>query len=384
METASHVVAPPTVPESCMLWRADPEVMAEPDPSAGDPHTVLGVDPDTPPEQIRVAAAKAKRAYNPDAYPDAEKRDAREAFYEIVAAERALLDGPPDRETDGRTPPTGIAQSGTRSDEPDTDRGAGSETTEAAETTRTTRTAEATRTTQATEATSTTRTTEATQKTESTSDTTTESTPDTTTEPLCADRPTLSFPDSENRRFSPGDVTCRVVDAAGEPLSGFRLYAERVGGDERVLPADGGRTVTDDTDDTGADVTLALSPGRWRVCADHADGRGVAAPTGDPATTATTDRDSTPTPGQNPTPTPDPVAVTVVPGGTDDDTTVDRRRLDGRARRVVSSLAAAAAVVGVAGVVLSTYLDTLPTVPAAVVGGVVCVAGVVSYLRVLD
>jgi len=340
-----------------MLWRADPEVMAEPDPSAGDPHTVLGVDSDTPPEQIRVAAAKAKRAYNPDAYPDAEKRDAREAFYEIVAAERALLDGPPDRETDGRTPPTGIAQSGTRSDEPDTDRGAGSETTQAAE---------------------------ATQKTESTPDTTTESTSDTTTEPLCADRPTLSFPDSESRRFSPGDVTCRVVAAAGEPLSGFRLYAERVGGDERVLPVDGGRTVADDTDETGVGVTLALSPGRWRICADHADGRRVAASAADPATTATADRDSTPTPGQNPTPTPDPVAVTVVPEGTDDDTTVDRRRLDGRARRVVSSLAAAAAVVGVAGVVLSTYLDTLPTVPAAVVGGGVCVAGVVSYLRVLD
>ena len=339
-----------------MLWRVDSEVMAEPDPSAGDPHTVLGVDPDTPPEQIRVAAAKAKRAYNPDAYPDAEKRDAREAFYEIVAAERALLDGPPDRGTDGRTTPTGIAQNGTRSDEPDTDRGAGSETTQAAE------------------ATSTTQAAEATQTTESTSDTTTESTSDTTTEPLPTDRPTLSFPDSESRRFSPGDITCRVVDAAGEPLSAFRLYAERVGGDERVLPADGGRTVADDTDDTGVGVTLALSPGRWRICADHAD----------PATTATADRDSTPTPGQNPTPTPDPVAVTVVPGGTDDDTTVDRRRLDGRARRVVSSLAAAAAVVGVAGVVLSTYLDTLPTVPAAVVGGVVCVAGVVSYLRVLD
>ena len=375
-----------------MLWRADPEVMAEPDPSAGDPHTVLGVDPDTPPEQIRVAAAKAKRAYNPDAYPDAEKRDAREAFYEIVAAERALLDGPPDRETDGRTPPTGIAQSGTRSDEPDTDRGAGSETTEAAEATSTTQATEATSTTRTAEATRTTRTAEATQTTgstsdtamESTSDTATESTPDTATEPLRADLPTLSFPDSESRRFSPGDVTCRVVDAAGEPLSAFRLYAERVGGDERVLPADGGRTVADDTDETGADVTLALSPGRWRICADHADGRGVAAPTGDPATTATTDRDSTPTPGQNPTPTPDPVAVTVVPEGTDDDTTVDRRRLDGRARRVVSSLAAAAAVVSVAGVVLSTYLDTLPTVPAAVVGGVVCVAGVVSYLRVLD
>jgi hypothetical protein len=350
-----------------MLWRADPEVMAEPDPSAGDPHTVLGVDPDTPPEQIRVAAAKAKRAYNPDAYPDAEKRDAREAFYEIVAAERALLDGPPDCETDGRTPPTGIAQSGTRSDEPDTDRGAGSETTQAAEATRTTRTAEAT---------STTRTAGATQTTESTSDT--------TTEPLRADLPTLSFPDSESRRFSPGDVTCRVVAAAGEPLSGFRLYAERVGGDERVLPADGGRTVADDTDETGVGVTLALSPGRWRICADHADGRRVAAPTGDPATTATADRDSTPTPGQNPTPTPDPVAVTVVPERTDDNTTVDRRRLDGRARRVVSSLAAAAAVVGVAGVVLSTYLDTLPTVPAAVVGGGVCVAGVVSYLRVID
>ncbi len=358
-----------------MLWRVDSEVMAEPDPSAGDPHTVLGVDPDTPPEQIRVAAAKAKRAYNPDAYPDAEKRDAREAFYEIVAAERALLGGPPDRGTDGRTTPTGIAQSGTRSDEPDTDRGAGSETTQAAEATRTTRTAEATSTTQATEATSTTRTAEATQKTESTSDTAVESTPDTTTEPLPTDRPTLSFPDSESRRFSPGDVTCRVVDA-GEPLSGFRLYAERVGDDERVLPADGGRTVADDTDETGVGVTLALSPGRWRICADHADGRRVAASAADPATTATADRDSTPTP--------DPVAVTVVPEGTDDDTTVDRRRLDGRARRVVSSLAAAAAVVGVAGVVLSTYLDTLPTVPAAVVGGVVCVAGVVSYLRVLD
>jgi hypothetical protein len=331
-----------------MLWRADPAVMAEPDPSAGDPHTVLGVDPETPPEQIRVAAAKAKREYNPDAYSDAEKRDAREAFYEIVAAERALLDGTPDSETDGQTASTGIAQTGTQSDEPGPDRGTGSEATQTGEATQAT-----------------------------------EPTPDTATEPLGVDRPTLSFPNSESHRFGPDDdVSCRVVDASGEPLSGFRLYAERVGDADRVRLGDDGRATADDTDEAGVDTAGELPPGRWRICAEHTDEQRVASPTTDVKSAPPTDPNSTPTTDPKSTPTPDPVAVTVVRESTDDDTTADRRRL-GRARSVLSSLAAAAAVAGAAGVVLSTYLGAFPTVPSALASGVVCAVGVASYLRVI-
>lgn len=72
-----------------------------PDPDADDPHAVLGVPTDADREQVRLAASVAKQRYNPDRYPDAEKRRARERFYEVVAAEEALLGGGGEGDGDG-------------------------------------------------------------------------------------------------------------------------------------------------------------------------------------------------------------------------------------------------------------------------------------------
>lgn len=65
--------------------------MADPTPSADDPHEVLGVGGDATPDEIKLAAGVAKQQFNPDRYPDEQKRAAREQFYRVRAAEEALL-----------------------------------------------------------------------------------------------------------------------------------------------------------------------------------------------------------------------------------------------------------------------------------------------------
>jgi hypothetical protein len=67
--------------------------MGDPEPFADDPYDVLGVEPSASLEEIEMAVAKAKATYNPDMYSEEEKREARDAFYEIIEAEEALLDG---------------------------------------------------------------------------------------------------------------------------------------------------------------------------------------------------------------------------------------------------------------------------------------------------
>lgn len=306
--------------------------MGEPDPSAGEPHEVLGVDPDTPPGEIRIAAAKAKRTYNPDAYPPAEKRDAREAFYAVVAAERALLGGVSAYPSDDPLHAAGLDRPATaETDGPSLDADSGS------------------------------------------ADSSLGRAPESADTPAATprvDQPTLSFPDSERRRFHPdGGVTCRVVGAAsGDPRSGYRIYAEQVDGDERIDAEPDGAT------DSGTDTVLPLSPGRWRICAEHADENDSPTLAGDLTATQTVDSTTTQTV--------DSVAVTVVREPAGDDTPTARHRLDGRTRVGLSLLAAVVAVAGTAGVVLTAYLDGLSTA-SALVSGVVAVAGVVSYRRVI-
>lgn len=65
--------------------------MADPTPSADDPREVLGVGGDATPDEIKLAAGVAKQQFNPDRYPDEQKRAAREQFYRVRAAEEALL-----------------------------------------------------------------------------------------------------------------------------------------------------------------------------------------------------------------------------------------------------------------------------------------------------
>lgn len=67
--------------------------MSEPDPFADDPHDVIGVEPGATVDEIRVAAGKAKRMYNPESHPKDEREAAREAFYSIKDAEAELLEG---------------------------------------------------------------------------------------------------------------------------------------------------------------------------------------------------------------------------------------------------------------------------------------------------
>ena len=74
--------------------------MSEPDPTADTAHECLGVSPDAAPEEVKLAAARAKSQFNPDNYTEAEKRAARDRFHVVRAAEDALLaDGefPPER-----------------------------------------------------------------------------------------------------------------------------------------------------------------------------------------------------------------------------------------------------------------------------------------------
>jgi len=74
--------------------------MSEPDPTADTAHECLGVSPDATPEDVKLAAARAKSQFNPDNYTEAEKRAARDRFHVVSAAEDALLaDGefPPER-----------------------------------------------------------------------------------------------------------------------------------------------------------------------------------------------------------------------------------------------------------------------------------------------
>jgi len=322
--------------------------MGEPDPSAGEPHEILGVDPETPPGEIRIAAAKAKRAYNPDAHPPAEKRDAREAFYAVVAAERALLGDTPtgdDSSRGGGIDSAGTAETDDASpdpgpDDPSVECGVDRETT-----------TDSVTGTGATAA-------------------------NTVTDTLHGEQPTLSFPDAERRRFdSDGGVTCRVVDAvSGESRSEYRIYAERVDSDER---ADDTERVEAEADGE-ADAVLSLSPGRWRICAERAREEETATRITPP--TATEIVDSTQT--ADSTPAVDPVAVTVVRARPGDDTATDGRRLDGRTRASLSSVTAVVTAVGTAGVVSATYLDGLWTA-STLASGLVAVAGVVSYRRLV-
>jgi hypothetical protein len=80
--------------------------MPEPDPTADTAHECLGVSPDAPPEEVKLAAAHAKSQFNPDNYTEAEKRSARDRFYVVHAAEDALL-------ADGEFPPERTAPTAT-------------------------------------------------------------------------------------------------------------------------------------------------------------------------------------------------------------------------------------------------------------------------------
>jgi hypothetical protein len=75
--------------------------MADPDPYADDPYECLGIERDTSATEVTVAAAKAKKKYLPDHYPEEEKETARLKLYRVRAAEDAITDGepyPPDDE----------------------------------------------------------------------------------------------------------------------------------------------------------------------------------------------------------------------------------------------------------------------------------------------
>lgn len=65
--------------------------MAEPNPYAGDPYERLGIDPDAPSTEVKVAAANAKRKFNPDRAAPGSKSEVRELLYRIRDAEEAII-----------------------------------------------------------------------------------------------------------------------------------------------------------------------------------------------------------------------------------------------------------------------------------------------------
>lgn len=66
--------------------------MTEPNPYAGDPYDRLGIDSDASPTEVKMAAAKAKKKYNPDRADPDEKSEIRELLYRIRDAEEAILE----------------------------------------------------------------------------------------------------------------------------------------------------------------------------------------------------------------------------------------------------------------------------------------------------
>ncbi|MEZ3117256.1 hypothetical protein RYH80_15175 [Halobaculum sp. MBLA0147] len=73
----------------------------EVDPTAETPHECLGLPPEPSRAAVKLAAARAKSAFNPDGHPEEQKRVAREWFYVVRSAEAALLE-------DGEFPPSSV------------------------------------------------------------------------------------------------------------------------------------------------------------------------------------------------------------------------------------------------------------------------------------
>ena len=92
--------------------------MADPDPYSDDPYECLGVSRDASTTEVTVAAAKAKKKFLPDHYPDEEKETAREKLYRVRAAEDAITDGEPYPPEDGleEDPPGGGGSGGDGTD----------------------------------------------------------------------------------------------------------------------------------------------------------------------------------------------------------------------------------------------------------------------------
>lgn len=109
--------------------------MTDPDPYSDNPYNCLGIPEDASKTEVKLAAAKAKSKFNPDGYPEGEKKEARLKVYRVRAAEEAISGSgtyPPDDELTRKSSDSGTdtgseaetkSGSGTTSgtDESDTD-----------------------------------------------------------------------------------------------------------------------------------------------------------------------------------------------------------------------------------------------------------------------